>query len=869
MGTTKKKLYSDYKTFPTATKLGKPPTSGEPHEVENRLKNTVLTHIMTNETQSMGQSIVDSLLTGPRANLRRYEARVKSTGLATSLGWKSPSVAEVTSTNLYQLGVYISGEVSKDIYIDTFEISKWSVTFYGEQWMQANHPSDLTTKDIGYDYDSQLEVINVLELPNGAIADEPIVLYTFTPATLPSSTDKLYVIGLEVTGRSVIPLYTGPIVDIASEVDFPVVPMESTTISYIPKTFSLVTTVTAVSTYDDGVTPTATVGPTTTTASETHDEVSKVYTTLTELDDSPLTVNVSTFTHSTGRKIETITTTTVNTYSIGGGYTCTETTTTVQDVLVPRYYLQNTLYKEILSLSGSRVFYSYTKATGNSFLDTYFTTNTLMTEALPPLPFKLRGGWVDGPGIDPELYKSIVKCGDAILGRKGYENALAGFKDQPDGDLRHIHIVPSIPLNVDTKEGVRYIIEYFNALCDMKSSVMLYDTNLSYSSDYLGSYYYRLHFEVVFKEQSLVPLTMAQIRSKIDTVLFWNTTVDTFTLDKEINFKNVSKRVYNSKYIVNLISGPQNYEEKVLVVSRKKPSGEYLTFIIRGVESAMAVSSGTRVAGKFKTYSENSTEVYLPLHPNLLRKIGGINGNQLCAWTPYYSMQSYVLVSTHWLKRKSVVTVIQLVLIIVAILVTAFADWSGSLGSTIITAAFGITTGVIYAIAVFLVNAIAAYLISKIIFAVETAVHGEKIGTILADIATIVLTTIFVYNFANPSAVFQSMATPLGILNISSAIVDVYVNNLHMRTANIEGKSQVEKDRIESKIDDIQKLTEELLGKGSTSLEQMLLSNITVERPQQFLDRTLLTGYDNARIAISCIDNFTGITVNTDLPLLT
>lgn len=247
----------------------------------------------------------------------------------------------------------------------------------------------------------------------------------------------------------------------------------------------------------------------------------------------------------------------------------------------------------------------------------------------------------------------------------------------------------------------------------------------------------------------------------------------------------------------------------------------------------------------------------LPLSRQVLDVMSMKDVTQMSYDCMHLVLNSYQVVKKKWYQTG----IFKVLLIIVAIVLTVLAVAVPSPASAaFIKTAAGIVSilGVSGLVAVFIlatVTVVAGMVLTKVLTPVFINAFGEKWGRVLAVIA-VALTM----NYASTGKLLGNLlTTPLTATKLiqgSISVTNLYSQYLtgSMIELDVNGKMKVMQEDYDKRMDEIQKLSDELL--GSTALidiQGFLDKNEYQESPLVFLSRTLMTGSDVAEITFGQI----------------
>jgi len=257
----------------------------------------------------------------------------------------------------------------------------------------------------------------------------------------------------------------------------------------------------------------------------------------------------------------------------------------------------------------------------------------------------------------------------------------------------------------------------------------------------------------------------------------------------------------------------------------------------------------------------------VPLHYDTLRKITLSMSTQLSVSNRLVVFNSYEVVTTRWYEKTFFRILLAVVIAVVVALVNPAAG--GILGANLaIGSALGLS-GTAAIIAGAVANAVAAMALSYIINVGATALFGEKYGPIVAAIITF-----FAFQFAANYAATGSMNLDWGnlmraenLIKLTDAVAGGAKAWAQAEIGEMQGTLDGLTRDYETRMDEIEKKTLELLGYSGVSLDPLMLAQardnsvVPTESSSTFLGRTLMTGPDIASASFRMISDFSEITL--------
>jgi hypothetical protein len=257
----------------------------------------------------------------------------------------------------------------------------------------------------------------------------------------------------------------------------------------------------------------------------------------------------------------------------------------------------------------------------------------------------------------------------------------------------------------------------------------------------------------------------------------------------------------------------------------------------------------------------------VPLHYETLREMSLIDATQMMTAGTYLVFNSYKVVKKKW-YQTGIFKIFIFIAIIVISVVTMGAAAPGLLGAAAaVGAALGFS-GIVAIIVGAIANAIAAMILSQILMTVSVTVFGDKLGALIATIASAVAMTVGGSLMAGQtlSMAWGNMMNAVNILQLTSSVgggISAYIN---ASTAELMAKTQEIQEDYKQASNKIQQMMIEEFGYGRFEFDPNQLTNNNpyglTETPQSFLDRTLMTGGDIADMTNGMLSDFASLTLD-------
>lgn len=878
--------------------------AGDVNERPNYLKTLVANNIIAGTGgRSFTSSITDGYLKGPGIRIRNFGLWAHNGGL--------PAVGTVEGRLFSQLRIppdavatAIPGAGPGAVpSFQRIEVGAADSAYWAEQWMLANYP-DLVNTDWKSDYDDTTNEVVVM------FAD--LTEARFVPTDFDRNADYVYALYTLVGTREEDDVVEGSLVTLADGEEFPSVTGWDEISSEIHvESFTLTRTTTVTITYSDGR-PTET-SSSTTSASDSYNYYRAVYTKnekLESLEANPdelrsidyilnfFTDGVVTTEYSSNSTSEMID---------DGTVTKTTTTDVAQQVLnVTRTYREDT--REVVEKSWSRAaLLIYKLGSGNAAIDAFVGEKNQQGFYMPFIPVRL-----DNKAVDETHFPLLVP-----QARKAYKKLTTGKFDkdvvQPLEENEHIddidyaYVMLGVALNTKENASRKYLFDFFKRLLDTQEiDPSDYDGWGSDQQEYVNYMerwvaWREAQFdetnplfgtpEPVQVKTSAVATNEIRIRgngdgsiqSNLDIRISWkamssetgtglarpnakigDTWVEYGSTDR---YANVG---YNDGSAMTI--DPQAIDK--LNITRQVGVDSWEVIRITGLIHRNYIYKGKYVEIKAKdALADNEESGFLvPIHFETYSAMSIVDSTQMSMACCYMVINTYLVKKTGFFGS----IFFKILLVVAVVAITVATGGSGAFSSGILgsSAAVGTALGlsglaglIVGAVA----NAIAAMLLTKLIGIGAVAIFGEKLGAIIATVASVTALAVGsgIMNGQSLSTIFANMGSAINILSMTSAVGDGVAGYVRASANETLAKTQKLQDEYSKRSAELSDLYAKTIGTDRAALDPLAIIGdedwATIEKVESFLGRTLLTGSDIATFTMSMIDNFAAVTTSTEL----
>jgi hypothetical protein len=313
-------------------------------------------------------------------------------------------------------------------------------------------------------------------------------------------------------------------------------------------------------------------------------------------------------------------------------------------------------------------------------------------------------------------------------------------------------------------------------------------------------------------------------------------------------------------------------------------AGSFKALIIHGLVHENIVYDGKAVT-IFADEAINSSEetgFVLPLHYPTLKLLPPIHANELALSDRVLIFNSYQVVKTRWYQKG----IFKILIVVVAAIVVAvvFPASIGILGSNAFVGASLGFSGTAALVAGAVANAIAAIIISKAISTVAVGLFGEKVGAIVAAIASFIVFNGMqgfeaTGNFNLDWGQMMRIENIMGLTNVTSNALQGYAN---ARVGEIQDEMTSAAEDYEEDVEKLAQKSLELLGGSAAYLDPLKMftelqdntarSNpglmTSMESTDTFINRTLMNGSSFIEVQMAMIENYADITLTLPEPVV-
>jgi hypothetical protein len=553
--------------------------------------------------------------------------------------------------------------------------------------------------------------------------------------------------------------------------------------------------------------------------------------------------------------------------------------------------------------------YIYRIGSGNPSLDSLMADEVPDPdgEYFPFIPVRLNNEFLSET-YEPDAY-DLAKRAYKKAGGGSLDKIITKIEDNPDlDDIDYAYVVYGVPLNVASDEGKEYLYRFFDRI---RVGQMVLDTDITYYEgaivDYeteYSDYYDAMDLWVTggkIGPRPTFPTTNRPISPRTYIRITGSGTLDT-NFNNRITWRFIEETTGIGLKEVDYIPGEIRVETGASAIGGTTnvtiEGGDYTAGFTDGdvftiswqidadnwkmLTITGAVFDNQIYNGKSVTITaaeafddEDESGFLVPLHYETLREMSLVASTQLASTCAFLVFNCYQVVKTKW--YQSFIFKVFVFVVIIAISVATGGIGAAGLGVLGTNMAVGTALGLSGTLAIIagaVANAIAAMIIMKIISLGAVAVFGDKLGTLIGAVVSLITLQVStgLMNGASLASTWGNMMSAQNIIQMTSAVgngISGYIQTSAMQT---QAKTQDLIEAYEKQSKEISELFQQNIGYDRGVINPMGLTDAMlfgnfVESEQAFLSRTLMTGSDVAEMSLDMLTNFAAYTLSTDLSL--
>lgn len=876
--------------------------AGDENLRPNYLKTTVIGATLADDNRSMAEQITSSYIKGPGIKLRSFARWSRTSGYTDTIGLVTGNISVGNSVNISVLKTQIPHAPTEEVMIQTVDIGDPDYSYWSEQYMLQNYPSLINT-DWTADISDETKIITITFEGGGTVS--------FLASTYDPAGRFLYTSYMLGAGREEGPTETGDVIPLGSGDPWPSTSGWDEISNVETDTdVELETKVVTEITYSDSRPPEG--GTTTSTRTETYEQIHRLYERETYKGTNPAgngTYSLKEFMYQdqVDEITEDVEVTTTDEDIGGGVIKTTKVTTTTQNLELDRSYRIDE--QEITQSSwGPTQIMIYQQGTGNAVLDAMFAPDQLNDQFFPFIPFRLDNKFVSESYL-PEVYGASKKAFKKATGGK-FDNTIDQIADNEDlSDIDYTYAVFGVSLNVKENSCKKYVYRFFKSILDTLSiggdgaytawktqwniadaSIQAWNTWRVAQSNPSDPLYGTP--EPAKLTYPAMPMTDMRITSGTNPTMNFDMTISWTAISEETGtglgkpgvrqgdcwfVTGASEEFEEVGYVGGQWGSLINRFLNNITLYYQDSPDTWRRIVIRGLKHRNAIYKGKAVEidGLEALQDTDESGFIIPLHEGVYRSMSLKDATQMSTACAFLVFNCYQVVKKKWYQTG----LFQVILIIVVIVVSVFfppagaaAGGGGVLGSSaVVGGALGFT-GTTAIIVGAIANAIAAMVITAIIKKAAIALFGERLGTLIGALVSIVTLQVAT-GLANGQSLASSFANMMradNLLALTNAGVGAYTDYVAASTQDILQKTQKLLEEYKTESDRISQAYADTFGSNQGIIDPMLLTDSSrrsgTESPDAFLTRTLMMGGDIVDMSMDMLNNFAQMTINTDLP---
>lgn len=871
--------------------------AGDEDKRPNFLKATVIGAVIAGK-DSLAQAIQDAYATGPGTRLKRFNNWAENQGYNDLVGSATSTFNSGNNIDNSLLALEIPSISGGTIEVRTSEIDPADYSYWADQYVFLNKPNKVST-DYTSDMDSDTNTIT--------ITYEDLTTDSFVPTNFDIRSRYLYASYVESNVVPPDPIVTGSTVVLGSMDSFPSLTgwTENSNVSSSTNVNLYTVTLTDI-TYSDGRTPTTTLVTTTRTevSTDVHGEWEKsIYEGILTGTDAIYSTRFIMY-QDTVNSTDTTTTATTTTETLSDGVIKTTVTIIVDEIIVSdrshRTDTQRIIHKTWSPLS----IFIYKFGSGNAVLDNMFTTDSAGANYYPIVPIRLNNTFISDYA-DTTLYKAAKKAFKKATTSK-FDDVETTIRNNPSiGDIDYAYAVFGVSLNVKEQSCRKYLYRFFKAISEEPGQLTQgnYNTFLNQwtaATDSIVAWndwvnrppgtVFGLDPEPIVIPYPVKPVNRMSITNGVNPQLNYSVELSWSFLFEETGSGLLKPDAKKNEIwltagsladLVQAFRANENNTNGSSLFSTIKPTQyivinwqvdlttwKKITIHDLTYKNFIYGSLAVIYTGKEAVESTEESGFIIPLHEGIYKSMGRKHNTQMATACCFLVFNSYLEVKTPWYATFA----FKVILIVAIVVITIIAPPVGAAATkaAMATGVFLGLSGTAALIAGFIVNYIAAAIVTNLIMKAATHVFGVKIGTIIGtivSIATLQAGTAFLSG-QSIAASFSNMMSSVNLLKLTIPVGNAYANYLGSVTKDLQIQSQKLNDEFTSKSKEIESKYKEMFGDGAMLFDPKLLTEhnaVLGESPSAFLERTLMTGTDIVDMSLDMLHNFVEITLSTEL----
>lgn len=813
--------------------------AGDPLKRPNFLKTAVVGQVILPTTQSMGETLQQNYRKGPGLRLRSFFRWALLH--YTEIGVPEGTLGGANRIDRSVVGAFITPDTGMTVSVQLAEVGAADYSYWADQYMFQNFPLLVDTAWTSNISETTGDITITL-------ADAST--HTFTPVGFDKSKAYIYATYSQTKASSSEAPVVGPTITLTPEQDFP----DTTGYAVVSDT-----------TTSEGPNNRHTVvyQRTVYMGKDPDPNVDQVYSTKTTITESTL---LSPANDVISRRKQTTTQKIVGTY-----------------------------------LSPLKIFI-YQIGSGNETLDGLAFSEIHDGEYLPFIPIRLNNKFLKDTSY-PGLYDLAAKAYKKATGGADFAKLEKTVKDNEHlADIDYGYVMYGAALNMLDNAGREYIYRFFDKCLSQQMGT---------SAEYLAAKAERASYEnfsedyAVWDTNQSIPgspryntmrpaipglgtVATNSIKIKSNGTTLVPTNVDMkITWDLITKFTGTGLKKPGAKAgeywltkgpestlnpNVVLITGrgsdttlvPRSNFDNVIVINHQIDATHWESLQVAGAKHINNIYQNKSVDITAVEALDDAEEsgFLIPLHYATMTEMSLKNSTQLGSACGYVVFNCYKIVKTGFFGSLFFQILIFVAIVALTVVFPPAAGLTGVLGSAAAVGAAVGLSGTIGLLVGAAINALAALIIMKVVALGAVLIFGEKLGAIIGTIVGLVALQVGTA-FSNGMSfgdILHSLTKADNLISITSSVGNGFSKFI------VAGANETVQ-KTQDLLKDYQKKSKEFMdqyvkdfGFGTGTLDPLLLTDaykdFVLESSESFLDRTLLTGSDIAKLSMDFIDNF-------------
>lgn len=573
------------------------------------------------------------------------------------------------------------------------------------------------------------------------------------------------------------------------------------------------------------------------------------------------------------------------------GVVVTTTITTWTQVLVDPagedwYFKEDLYYADLGRLEGTQMFI-YEVGTGNANLDALALSVEQVDGFYPMIPLRIDNKFIDAEPYDETIFEQAKKAYKRSSGGGKISKMLEVIEDNENlEDIDYAFIIWGVPLNTQSKYGLRYIFEFLKYM----EAIQIFDRGIYEENEEHNEEVEEDHDERENGDGAtfVPPPTHEESENVIrthcthpdtehyDFRLYWKYVESTTGVglgkpDAKINEfwieKEDPKEFIRSYWTEGDIERLKlSVKDTVFSIYHQVSATSHSRIVVVGMNHRNFVYNGKSVDIDSDEALDDVDDsgLIIPMHFSTVKQLPITWANQLMSEAQLIVFNVYEEKKLKWYQTIWFRILLTIFSIVIGAWMSGGASVLGGGGligsNAAIGAMFGLT-GIQGAIAGAILNAVASMVLQHALGHLAVKMFGEKWGGLVG-----MLLGMLVQNFTfgvggggmamNWSQVFS----PMNLLALTNAVIGVNTMGVYEQMAELQKQERRE-------MRDLNRQYFELMGQGA-GFDPMILTETVqsaFERRDSFHQRTLLTGSDIAEITHGSISAFTDTTLDMNI----